>query len=155
MEHNLNVSIYVDADACPGEVKNMILEYISLADITFVATYNHYSPNSDQTLWTYIDEGSEAVDLYILNRVKPGDLVITQDIGLASLVLTKGVYAISPRGKEYNQDTIETSLSFRYLYQEERKKGRFHSGPKKVSKSELDAFSARLIKFLNENAGKK
>ncbi|MFB1080637.1 DUF188 domain-containing protein [Jeotgalibacillus sp. JSM ZJ347] len=154
MEHNKKSCIYVDADACPGEVKDKILEYIHLADIRFVATYNHYSSNQDHALWTYIDDGSEAVDLYILNRVKRGDLVITQDIGLASLVLAKGVYAISPRGKEYNQDTIETSLSFRYLYQEERKKGRFHTGPKKVSKNDLDAFSTCLIKYLTENAGK-
>ncbi|AJD91489.1 hypothetical protein JMA_21720 [Jeotgalibacillus malaysiensis] len=149
MEQDKNISIYVDADACPGEIKNKIMTYISKADIRFVATYNHYSANEDQTLWTYIDAGSEAVDMYILNRVKAGDLVITQDIGLASLVLPKGVYAISPRGKEYNQDTIETSLSFRYLYQEERKKGRFHSGPKKVSKNDLDKFTASLKKFFD------
>ncbi|WP_404403935.1 DUF188 domain-containing protein [Jeotgalibacillus malaysiensis] len=149
MEHNKNVCIYVDADACPVEVKNKILEYISKADIRFVATYNHYSANEDPSLWTYIDAGSEAVDLYILNRVKEGDLVVTQDIGLASLVLPKRVYAISPRGKEYNQDTIETSLSFRYLYQEERKRGRFHSGPKKVSKIDLDTFTACLKKFFD------
>ncbi len=149
MEQDKNICIYVDADACPGEIKNKIMKYISKADIRFVATYNHYSANEDHTLWTYIDAGSEAVDMYILNRVKAGDLVITQDIGLASLVLPKGVYAISPRGKEYNQDTIETSLSFRYLYQEERKKGRFHSGPKKVSKNDLETFTARLKKFFD------
>lgn len=149
MEQYKNICIYVDADACPGEIKNEIMMYTSRADIRFVATYNHYSAKEDQTLWTYIDAGSEAVDLYILNRVKQGDLVVTQDIGLASLVLPKGVYAISPRGKEYNQDTIETSLSFRYLYQEERKKGRFHSGPKKVSKNDLDTFTACLKKFFD------
>ncbi|TFE01168.1 DUF188 domain-containing protein [Jeotgalibacillus salarius] len=148
------INIFVDADACPGAIKDLILEYASHVNIRFIATYNHYSADADQSLWTFIDEGSEAADLYIMNRVYPGDLVITQDIGLASLVLAKGVYAISPRGKEYNQDTIETSLSFRYLYQEERKKGRFHSGPKKASSHDLDAFSKLLTKFLTKNAGK-
>ncbi|MBM7577621.1 YaiI/YqxD family protein [Jeotgalibacillus terrae] len=148
MENINHVFVYVDADACPGAVKDEIIRYKDQVQIRFVATYNHYSADADQSLWTFIDDGSEACDLFILNKAKQGDLVITQDIGLASMLLSKGVYVISPRGKEYNQDTIETSLSFRYLYQQERKKGRFHGGPKKVTEEDLMSFSNLLSKFL-------
>ncbi|MEW9500454.1 YaiI/YqxD family protein [Jeotgalibacillus marinus] len=147
--------IYVDADACPKEMKLIIEEQAKLhgIDYQFVASFQHYSPLADQEFWTFIDDGKEAVDLFILNHVRKGDMVITQDIGLASLALSKGVYAFSTRGKEYKEDTIDTSLSFRYLYQVERKKGRYGGGPKKMTTEDLDHFSYHLSKFLTLHAG--
>ncbi|MGD7044005.1 YaiI/YqxD family protein [Jeotgalibacillus proteolyticus] len=148
--------VFIDADACPKELKKIIEEQ-ALAYGTsylFVASFQHFSADADQKVWTFIDEGKEAVDLYILNHVKRGDLVITQDIGLASLVLPKGVYALSTRGKQYQEDTIDTSLAFRYLHQMERKKGRYGGGPKKLSSEDVKNFSDRLIKYLARHAGK-
>ncbi|PPA71780.1 DUF188 domain-containing protein [Jeotgalibacillus proteolyticus] len=145
----------MDADACPKELKK-IIEQQALShgvDYMFVASFKHYSPDADPGVWTFIDEGKEAVDLFILNHVQKKDLVITQDIGLASLVLAKGVYALSTRGKQYQEDTIDTSLSFRYLYQMERKKGRYGGGPKKLTNEDLQQFSVNLSKYLSLHAG--
>ncbi|TDL34515.1 DUF188 domain-containing protein [Jeotgalibacillus sp. S-D1] len=149
--------IFIDADACPKELKKIIEEQALSHGVgyRFIASFQHYSPTADKNVWTFIDDGKEAVDLFILNHVQKGDMVITQDIGLASLVLSKGVYALSTRGKEYNQDTIDTSLSFRYLYQMERKKGRYGGGPKKLSSEDLEQFSYHLLKFLSLHAGKE
>ncbi|KIL46026.1 YaiI/YqxD family protein [Jeotgalibacillus campisalis] len=147
--------IFIDADACPKDLKKIIEEQALAYDVSylFIASLKHFSADADQKVWTFIDEGKEAVDMYILNHVKSGDMVITQDIGLASLVLPKGVYALSTRGKQYQEDTIDTSLSFRYLHQMERKKGRYGGGPKKLSKDDLKQFSDRLIKYLAHLAG--
>ncbi|WP_227395122.1 YaiI/YqxD family protein [Jeotgalibacillus aurantiacus] len=149
-------TVYVDADACPSVIKEEIVRLMegSAGICRFIASYRHFSPEADRSLWTFIDDGKEAADLYIANRVREGDIVVTQDIGLASLVLSKGVYALSPRGKEYKPDKIDTSLSFRYLHQMERKKGNYSPGPKKLTMIEVETFSKTLLKFLFELEGK-
>ncbi|WP_235420961.1 YaiI/YqxD family protein [Jeotgalibacillus soli] len=150
-----NVMLFIDADACPKEIREVIERLAAAYNIhcQFVASYQHFSLNADKRYWTFIDDGREAVDLFILNNVQKGDLVITQDIGLASLALSKGVYAFSTRGTEYREENIDTSLSFRYLYQVERKKGRYGGGPKKITSQDIERFSVNLNKFLIRHAG--
>lgn len=95
---NNKPTIHVDADACP--VKDEILHCASLHEIEvcFVASYKNMM-NNPEGKWVYVDADKEAADLYIVNSVKKGDIVVTADIGLAGTLLPKNVYVLSPREK--------------------------------------------------------
>lgn len=104
-------TIFVDADACP--VKDEILQTASEYEVQvlFVASFEHYQlSRSNEEKWKYVDPHKEAADLYIANHVKPGDIVVTQDIGLASLLLNRNVSVMSERGRLYKEDTIDFAL---------------------------------------------
>lgn len=100
-----------------------------------------------------MDSSKEAADLYIMNHVQSGDVLITQDIGLASLVLPKKVYAISPRGKAYREESIVTALDYRYVAAKERRKGNYGKGPKPFTNEDREAFCTSFNKILSEIAG--
>jgi uncharacterized protein YaiI (UPF0178 family) len=80
--------------------------------------------------------------------VQPGDLVITADIPLADRVVTKGAFALDPRGKLYTQENIKNSLALRGLFKELRDEGMMSSGPAAFSKQDRQAFANRLDRFL-------
>ncbi|MCP3741360.1 YaiI/YqxD family protein [Rossellomorea sp. BNER] len=143
----------MDADACP--VKDEIVEIAKKFQVRviFVASNAHRQNNPSRGEWVYVDASKEAADLYIMNHVKSGDIVVTQDIGLASLVLPKKVYAISHLGKEYNNETIVTSLDFRYLSAKERRKGNFGKGPKPFKQDDRERFIKKLTEILSNLAG--
>lgn len=103
--------------------------------------------------WVYVDTSKEAADLYIMNHVKAGDLVITQDIGLASTLLLKGVYVLSPRGSLYEENSIHTALDMRYLAAKARKRGIYGKGPKSFSKQDRENFVQELSKILTKFEG--
>ncbi|WP_226667373.1 YaiI/YqxD family protein [Metabacillus litoralis] len=148
-----NVGIYVDADACP--VKQEVMELASKynIDVTFVASYNHTSDRTYGGKWVYVDTGKEEADLYIVNHVKKNDIVISQDIGLAGLLLRKGVIVITPRGKQYTEANIETALQFRYLSAMERRSGKHTKGPKKFTAEDNVNFITTIEKILSKDAG--
>ncbi|WP_349305479.1 YaiI/YqxD family protein [Bacillus sp. FJAT-50079] len=146
--------IYVDADACPvkAEISAIANEYNW--DIRFVASYDHKPKNEESNpQWCFVDAGKDSVDLYIVNKIRRGDVLITQDIGLASLVLPKGVYAISPRGTEYKEDTIEMALDFRFLAAKAREAGHYGKGPSPFGKEDRRQFQASLRRLLSKNEG--
>lgn len=90
--------LYVDADSCP--VKDEILTYRFEPDVklVFVMSYAHMMTLPPEVGQVMVDSDKEAVDLHIMNHVKKGDVCVTQDHALASLLLKKGVIALSPRG---------------------------------------------------------
>ncbi len=100
-----------------------------------------------------MDSSKESADLYIMNHVKEKDVLVTQDIGLASLVLPKKVYAISPRGKAYREESIVTALDYRYLAAKERKRGNYGKGPKPFTNEDRVTFCTSFDKILSEIAG--
>ncbi|WP_370875148.1 DUF188 domain-containing protein [Metabacillus malikii] len=101
----------------------------------------------------FVDTGKEAADLYIVNHAKENDLVISQDIGLAGLLLKKGVVFITPRGKQYTELNIANALQFRYLSAKERRSGHFSKGPKKLSEDDILNFITTMKKILSKDAG--
>lgn len=103
--------------------------------------------------WYFVDPGRDSVDLYILNSIKSGDVLITQDIGLASLVLRKGVYALSPRGTEYKEETINTVLDMRFLAAKARERGDYGKGPKPFTKEDRHNFVTAFHKILSKFEG--
>lgn len=149
--------ILVDADACP--VKDIISEVAVEFDIAvvLVASIAHKTeqtfPNTEQ-IW--VDSSPQAVDMAIVNRLSPGDLIVTGDYGLASLVLAKGGRAISPRGHLYHHKNIDTLLMQRHVDAKIRRSGGKTRGPKAFSGEDKKSFTIRLRGILttikdNEN----
>jgi len=140
--------IFVDADACPVKEEISAIAKQNNLNVLFIASYNHKPSNiKEGDEWIFVDPDSEASDLYILNHIKEGDVLVTQDIGLASLALQKRVYAFSPRGTKYTEDTIDTALDFRYLAAKERERGNFGKGPKPFRENDRRQFLTIFEEF--------
>lgn len=149
---NNKPTIHVDADACP--VKDEILHCASLHEIEvcFVASYKNMM-NNPEGKWVYVDADKEAADLYIVNSVKKGDIVVTADIGLAGTLIPKNVYVLSPRGKEYTEENIFMLLDMRYQSAKLRRQGKHTKGPKAFTKEDRACFTNKLMKTLSNFAG--
>ncbi|RXT14848.1 YaiI/YqxD family protein [Ammoniphilus sp. CFH 90114] len=146
--------IYVDADACP--TKSIIAEEASVFRLRaiFVCSFaNHFLLRDEWTETVVVDKSYQSVDMFITNRVKPGDLVITDDYGLACMVLGRKCLAISSRGKEYTNDNIDYLLSTRHRQQKERSAGKRSKGPKPFTPLEKEAFRQTLKKCLQLKEG--
>ncbi len=147
------MKIIVDADASP--VKNEVIEVAGEfgVDVLLVMSYAHFSaeqyPGFVET--AYVDSESEAADYKVMQLAKPGDLVITQDYGLASLVLSKGCSAMHHKGYSYTHENIDRLLTSRYLNQQARKSGQRFKGPKPYTGEERMIFKKQLVRFLSEH----
>lgn len=122
--------IIVDADACPGReiiekaAQKNCIEVIMYCDINHIL-------KSDYSKIVYVDSGFQSVDMKIANEAKKGDIVVTQDFGVAAMVLGKNAYALSPKGNIYSNDNIERLLFERHLGQKVRRGGGRTVNPKK------------------------
>ena len=145
--------ILVDADACPVI---QIVERIAKAHgvpVTLLCDTNHVL-SSDYAEVKVIGAGADAVDFVLINLCRRGDIVVTQDYGVAALALGKGAYAIHQNGGLYTQDNIDQMLMERHLARKARMgKGKHHlKGPKKRTKEEDEAFEAAFRKLLMQIA---
>jgi uncharacterized protein YaiI (UPF0178 family) len=116
------IKILVDADACP--VKHIIesVARASSVQVIWVASIEHNIVSQyGQVL--VVDHAPEAADLCIINHTRPRDIVVTQDIGLASLVLAKGARALTPNGKVLDEKNIDSLLAQRYINKKARRQG--------------------------------
>ncbi|MBQ8619693.1 MAG: YaiI/YqxD family protein [Clostridia bacterium] len=143
--------ILVDADACP------VIRIVERAakvhgvPVTLLCDTNH-ALTSDYAEVKVIGAGADAVDFALINLCRRGDVVVTQDYGVAALALGKGAYAIHQSGNMYTQDNIEQMLMERHLARKARMgKGKHHlKGPKKRTKEEDEAFEAAFNQLLRE-----
>ena len=119
--------IYVDADACPvkGIIERVAKE--NKIPVTMVIDVNHIL-NSDYSEIVTVSQGADSVDLYLINRVKKGDIVVSQDYGVVALALGKGAKAVSNSGLIFNDGNIDKLLFERFLGKKQRnaKKGKKH-----------------------------
>ncbi|MBN1254817.1 MAG: YaiI/YqxD family protein [Deltaproteobacteria bacterium] len=136
--------IYIDADGAPW--RDLVIEQAIKHGIRVVviADYSHDIPSAEGVERVVVDGGVDATDFAIVNRVQAGDLVITQDVGLASLVLPKGVVAISPRGFEFTEASMGRRLARRWLNGRIRKAGGRIKGPPRFSQDDRERFLALL-----------
>ncbi|MBS4194712.1 YaiI/YqxD family protein [Bacillus sp. FJAT-49870] len=148
-------TIYVDADACPVKSDISLIAQEFMVHVRFIASYDHHISNREEESgeWIFVDPGKDSADLYILNQIKRNDVLITQDIGLASLALAKGVYALSPRGTEYREESIQTALNFRYLAARERERGNYGKGPKPFNSHDRQNFQKCFRRLLSKIEG--
>lgn len=140
--------ILVDADACP--VKDEIKRAAGFVGVPviLVSSYDHVLREEAGVQVVRVDRGKESADLYIVNHLRAGDLVVTQDYGLAALVLAKRAYALSERGVVYDVDNIEFLLDRRYINAKVRRGGGRTKGPKKFTAEDRAAFSEKCLKIL-------
>lgn len=142
--------IYVDADASPVQEEVIQLCETFGLDAVFIKSYAHYSFDDLPAFVkvVYVDHGADAADYEIVRRVAAGDLVITQDYGLASLCLAKGVFVFHHKGFQYTQDNIDRMLAERHLSAQARKAGKRTKGPKAFTKEDRIIFTEKLSRFL-------
>ncbi len=142
------MKILVDADACP--VKSIIEEEAEKfgLEVVMVCNPSHILQSSYSQI-VVVDGSSQAVDIAIVNRSSKGDLVVTQDYGLASLALAKNALAIHPSGKVYKQDNIEVLLMQRFVNQKAREAGVRTNNPKKRKASDDERFRSAFVKILS------
>ena len=154
LEERKNMTIFVDADACPvilREELQLIAADISHIHVYFVASYQHQLNHLRENVFHVKgDDYREATDLYIVNHVKAGDVVVTQDIGLASLLLLKKAHVLSHTGYLFRNETIEGKLFFRHLHAKQRRAGQKTKGPKKYTKFNVQRFKRTLNKILEK-----
>ncbi len=144
--------VYVDADACPVKAEICHLAAEAEVDAVFVASFNHEIANTVSGVEVVtVDNEPEAADIAIANRLAKGDIVITQDFGLAAMCLGRGAHAISPRGVVYDNGNINRLLAERHETQKIRRRGGRLSGrgPRPYSQQDLDRFTSTLARLLN------
>ncbi|MCE7700169.1 MAG: DUF188 domain-containing protein [Methanobacterium paludis] len=144
---NRKITIFVDADACPVKEEIGTIAAIFNADPVFVASYAAFHPDGGSK-WVFVDQRKEEADLYIVNHVCPGDVVVTQDMGLAGLLTVRGVYVLSVRGALISEARIAALLHRRYLAYKLLRSGRKVRGPAAFTRENRRNFSDALTNLL-------
>jgi len=142
--------IWVDADACPNPVKEILFraaERLALP-LTLVANHTLQTPPSRHIRAIRVEKGFDVADNHIVRQVTPGDLVITADIPLAAEVVEKGGHAINPRGEIYTRDNIRERLTMRDMMEELRSSGQISGGPPPLNQTDRRAFANQLDRLL-------
>mgnify|MGYP000911000852 CR=1 FL=1 len=144
--------IWVDADACPGAIKDLIIRCAMRLKILtiFVANKRIGTPESVYLKTVRVGMEPDEADAYIAANAGPLDLVVTQDIPLASLLVPKGVIAINPRGELYTEENIRERLSIRNFMQDLREAGAVTPGPKPFGQKEKQRFADSLDRELTK-----
>lgn len=144
------MKIWVDADACPGVIKDILYRAAQRWQIptTLVANQMLTTPPSRFICARQVPHGFDVADVYIVGQVNKGDLVITADISLAADILAKDALALNPRGELYSPETIRERLTMRDMMEELRSSGVDTGGPKTFSQADRKAFANQLDKLL-------
>ena len=149
MEHT-PLHIWVDADACPKVIKEILFRAAQRLKmpLTLVANHPLHTPPMPHINAIQVAGGFDVADKYIAEQVKPGDLVITADIPLAAEVIEKGGHALNPRGEFYTPDTIRQRLIMRDFMDQLRGSGINTGGPPAISQRDRQTFANELDRFL-------
>lgn len=146
--------IYADADALPTAIKEILFRAAMRLGLrlTLVANKTLHVPASEHIDAIRVGQGFDVVDAAIVERVGPGDLVITADIPLAAQVVEKDAHALNPRGQLYDKDNIQGCLAMRNLLYELRSGGVTTGGPPPLGNRDREAFANQLDIFLTKHA---
>jgi uncharacterized protein len=144
------MKIWVDADACPVVIKEILFRAAERTRIVTTLVANQFlrTPPSPYIKTMQVPGGFDVADNRIVEELSAGDLVITGDIPLAAQVVEKGGHALNPRGELYTTANIRERLAMRNLMEELRGNGVDISGPSAFNQSDRQAFAAALDKFI-------
>ena len=150
------MSIYIDADACPVVVKDLLFKTSKRLLLTLVLVANQYMkiPVSDYIQFVLVPEGPDVADDKIVELVLENDLVITADIPLADRVIKKGAVVLDPRGTLLTEENIGERLAYRNLMDDLRSNGMETGGPSAYTAKDKQEFANQLSKFLNKHINK-
>lgn len=149
--------IWVDADACPAVIKDILFRVAERVqmNVTLVANQLMRVPGSRYIRALQVPAGADAADAEIVGRVEPGDIVVTGDIPLAALVLDKGGLPLNPRGEWYTRDTIAQQLTMRAFMEDLRGAGIDTGGPAAFSHADRQAFANALDRELARSRARR
>ncbi|WP_132370504.1 DUF188 domain-containing protein [Melghiribacillus thermohalophilus] len=146
-------NIFVDADQCP--VKKEICMFTQKYSFTpfFVTTYQNNPAHVECGKWCLVDQGIESVDYFILNQVKPGDLVVTDDLSLATLLTIRRVQVLTSRGRLISEKDAEHILLRKHLRMKNQRKNVRVKGPSPFTGRDREIFCSVFEKILSTNEG--
>jgi uncharacterized protein YaiI (UPF0178 family) len=149
------VHIWVDADACPAVIKDILYRAADRLQLplTLVANRLLRVPPSPNIRALQVPMGFDVADNHLLNVVAAGDLVITADIPLAAQLVARGARVLDPRGEVYDADNIQERLAMRNLMEGLRGAGVSLSGPAALSQADRQAFARQLERLLARTRG--
>lgn len=140
--------IVVDADACPvkKEIEQAARNFGT--EVWMVASYDHRLKAGESVRTIQVDRSDQSADLYIANCINAGDVLITQDFGLATIGLAKNAYVLSNRGQAYSAQTIDFLLEKRHEQSKKRRSGQHTKGPRAFTGEDRNRFLQTLTKLL-------
>ena len=144
------MNIWVDADACPGVIKDILFRAAERTRTQTKLVANHFLkvPPSSCISFLQVASGFDVADNEIVKRLQEGDLVITSDIPLAAEVIEKGGQALSPRGELFTEENIKPRLNIRDFLDTMRSSGEITGGPPPLSQTDRREFANQLDKIL-------
>lgn len=145
-----DVRIWIDADACPGPVKEIVLRASRRlgVPVTLVANRPLQIPRSPLITAVQVGHGFDEADHVLAQQAECGDLVITADIPLAARLVARGIAALNPRGETYSAENIQERLALRNLKEELRSAGTTTGGPMPYHNRDKQAFANSLDRWL-------
>ena len=145
-----NFKVWVDADACPKMVKEVVFKACNKLQIELILVANSYMqiPESPFIRLIIVENGDDVADQYIVDNLDENDLVITADIPLAAEAIEKGALALNPRGELYTKDSIQARLTMRNFMETMRSSGEQISGPDAFHQRDRQAFANQLDQWL-------
>ncbi len=152
MQQTPQLKIWIDADACPRVVKDLVFRASSRLKVPVCLVANRYMPVPPEPLITsvLVDKGMDIADSYIFDNVTENDIVITADIPLAALVVEKGATAIDPRGELYTEDNVRERLSMRDFIKGLRDNGVDTGGPPPFGPKDKERFANSVNRVLTK-----
>ncbi|MBT2288106.1 YaiI/YqxD family protein [Paenibacillus albidus] len=154
MDRSQGRTIVVDGDACPVKKEIATVARSFGIPVLMVSSFDHVLKAEEGVTVIQVDRGADSADLYIANHISAGDVVITQDYGLAALALGKRCRVLSNRGQEYDDSNMDFMLESRHAKAVQRRRGHYSKGPKAITPEEKVFFQHKLTKlltFLQEN----
>jgi uncharacterized protein YaiI (UPF0178 family) len=144
------MQIWVDADACPNVIKEILFRAAERVQIPLILVANKIlqTPPSRYIRAMLVGAGFDVADNTIVREMASGDLVITADIPLAAAVIGRGGHALNPRGEIYSKENINERLTMRNFMDELRETGVNTGGPAALSRKDRQAFANGLDRFL-------
>lgn len=148
----ITMTIWLDGDACPKPIKDILCRAATRTEIQLIIVANHFfqTPPSKFIKKQLVSAGFDVADNYIVQHLKPGDLVITADIPLADDAISKGGIVLNPRGERYSTQNIKQHLANRNINESLRSSGLLSGGPQKMGAKEIQQFSNHLDAILTQ-----
>ena len=142
--------IFIDGDGSPVKDTTIDVAITYSIEVVIVTSIDHYSLKEypKNVSFVYVDKGADAADYKIVQLIKTDDILVTQDYGLASLVLPKGVRVLHQLGYEYTSENMDGLLEQRYFSAKVRKSGGRTKGPKAFTQADREKFKENLVKLI-------
>ena len=146
------LTIWIDADACPGAIRQIVFKAAKRLEIktVLVANQSLRVPSSELFSMVTVPYGADIADKEIVRQMKAGDVVVTGDIPLAALVVEKSGIAIGPRGQVFDDSTVHGKLATRNLMEQFRAAGVQTSGPRPQNQKDIQTFANTLDRTLTK-----